>query len=180
MLNVMVFSNMRRFVALVPRINPILQTNYQQQLNSLLYCHILKNSNLAALTSSTSRLFNTGSRFFNASNRKSQFVRAQIIKALNCSRTKAVIRIDKKSITAKPTMTLNQAKNTCEIGARHAREGATTVTQSPAAETASIFKRFKEAYKQHGKILICTHAVTSIGWYSGFFMLSKGYLIQIY
>ena len=38
----------------------------------------------------------------------------------------------------------------------------------------SIFKRFKEAYKQHGKILLWCHVITCCGWIVGFFLLSEG------
>lgn len=37
----------------------------------------------------------------------------------------------------------------------------------------SIFKRFKEAYKQHGKILIWCHFISCWGWVIGFFFLAK-------
>ena len=47
-------------------------------------------------------------------------------------------------------------------------------SQSPAAPPSnSIFKRFKEAYKQHGKILIWCHVVTCCGWITGLFVLAK-------
>jgi hypothetical protein len=36
-----------------------------------------------------------------------------------------------------------------------------------------IFKRFKSAYKQHGKVLIYTHIVTCCGWITGFYLLSQ-------
>lgn len=52
---------------------------------------------------------------------------------------------------------------------------ATLNTQKLAEEKSlSIFKRFKEAYKQHGKILIWCHVITCCGWITGFFFLSKG------
>ncbi|CAF0969037.1 unnamed protein product [Brachionus calyciflorus] len=38
----------------------------------------------------------------------------------------------------------------------------------------SIFKRFKEAYKQHGKILLWCHFISCWGWVIGFFFLAKG------
>ncbi len=37
----------------------------------------------------------------------------------------------------------------------------------------SIFRRFKDAYKQHGKVLIYVHITTCFGWIIGFFALSK-------
>ncbi len=40
-------------------------------------------------------------------------------------------------------------------------------------QSLSIFKRFKEAYKQHGKVLIYCHITTCFGWIIGFFFLSK-------
>lgn len=54
----------------------------------------------------------------------------------------------------------------------------TTTKITPTGTTSTttsigIFKRFKEAYKQHGKVLIACHVLTSIGWYVGFFFLSK-------
>ncbi len=41
------------------------------------------------------------------------------------------------------------------------------------ASQKSIFKRFKDAYKQHGKVLIYVHIATCFGWIIGFFALSK-------
>ena len=46
---------------------------------------------------------------------------------------------------------------------------ANTTTQ---AQSLSIFKRFKEAYKQHGQVLIYTHIVLCCGWIVGFYFLS--------
>jgi hypothetical protein len=47
-------------------------------------------------------------------------------------------------------------------------------TSLPKTEQSlSIFKRFKEAYKQHGKVLIYCHITTCFGWIIGFFLLSK-------
>lgn len=37
------------------------------------------------------------------------------------------------------------------------------------SQSLSIFKRFKEAYRQHGKILIWVHVLTCMGWMTGFF-----------
>lgn len=45
----------------------------------------------------------------------------------------------------------------------------------------SIFKRFKEAYNKHGKVLIAVHIVTSCSWVTSFFILSSfGYDITIF
>lgn len=41
------------------------------------------------------------------------------------------------------------------------------------AASKSIFKRFKDAYKQHGKVLIYVHIATCFGWVLGFFALSN-------
>ena len=46
-------------------------------------------------------------------------------------------------------------------------------TKANDPSSTSIFKRFKEAYKQHGKILIAVHFTTGAGWVFGFFLLSK-------
>lgn len=43
------------------------------------------------------------------------------------------------------------------------------------AAKKSIFKRFKDAYKQHGKVLIYVHVATSISWVLSFFALSHRY-----
>jgi hypothetical protein len=37
----------------------------------------------------------------------------------------------------------------------------------------NIFKRFKDAYRKHGKVLILVHLVSSVGWISSFYVLSK-------
>lgn len=52
---------------------------------------------------------------------------------------------------------------------------ATTVAEQQAvnATSLSIFKRFKEAYKAQGKVLIYCHIVTCCGWMVGFYFLSK-------
>lgn len=47
------------------------------------------------------------------------------------------------------------------------------VAESTKAQTLSIFQRFKEAYKQHGKILIYCHIITCCGWFAGFFVLAE-------
>lgn len=39
--------------------------------------------------------------------------------------------------------------------------------------SVSIFKRFKDAYKQHGKILVGCHFISSWGWVISFFFLAK-------
>jgi len=45
----------------------------------------------------------------------------------------------------------------------------------------SVFERFKDAYKQHGKVLIAVHIVTSCTWVTSFFILSNfGYDITIF
>ena len=36
-----------------------------------------------------------------------------------------------------------------------------------------IVQRFKDAYKEYGKILIGVHLVTSIGWFGGFYYMAK-------
>ena len=43
-------------------------------------------------------------------------------------------------------------------------------------QSASIFTRFKEAYKQHGKVLVCCHLVLCVGWITGFYILSTWYV----
>lgn len=40
-------------------------------------------------------------------------------------------------------------------------------------DSGNIFKRFKIAYKQHGKILIICHLISSWGWIVSFFFLAK-------
>ncbi|XP_076469820.1 protein FAM210A-like [Babylonia areolata] len=46
---------------------------------------------------------------------------------------------------------------------------------TPAGEeNLSIFKRFKRAYKEHGKILVMVHVATSIVWYGSFYALARG------
>lgn len=45
--------------------------------------------------------------------------------------------------------------------------------ESAKAQTFSIFQRFKQAYKQHGKILIYCHILTCCGWFAGFFVLAE-------
>ena len=40
-------------------------------------------------------------------------------------------------------------------------------------KSPGIFKRFKDAYKEYGKVLIAVHAVTSICWYGSFYYAAK-------
>ncbi|KAJ8303552.1 hypothetical protein KUTeg_019948 [Tegillarca granosa] len=37
----------------------------------------------------------------------------------------------------------------------------------------SIFQRFKKAYKEHGKILVCVHIATSTVWFGSFYYAAK-------
>ena len=37
----------------------------------------------------------------------------------------------------------------------------------------SLFARFKDAYKKHGKVLIITHVILSCGWFGGFYWLAE-------
>ena len=43
-------------------------------------------------------------------------------------------------------------------------------SKEPAQEqSVSIFQRFKNAYKEYGKVLIGVHCVTSAGWFGMFY-----------
>jgi len=46
-------------------------------------------------------------------------------------------------------------------------------------ENPGILQRFREAYKQYGKILVCVHVVTSALWISGFYYAAVRYFIVI-
>ncbi|XP_062575586.1 protein FAM210A-like [Saccostrea cucullata] len=51
-------------------------------------------------------------------------------------------------------------------------------TKATAVETEklSVFKRFKQTYKEHGKVLVGVHLVTSLVWYGSFYLiLSSGF-----
>ena len=53
-----------------------------------------------------------------------------------------------------------------------AKCGTTTgpiATKEVCEEKLSIFKRFKRAYKEHGKVLVAVHVATSIVWYGSFY-----------
>ena len=50
-------------------------------------------------------------------------------------------------------------------------KGDLNTTSGGQQQSLSIFKRFKEAYKQHGKVLIYCHLTTCVGWMIGFFCL---------
>lgn len=39
----------------------------------------------------------------------------------------------------------------------------------------SLFAKFKDAYKKHGKVLIITHVILSCGWAVGFYALAQRY-----
>jgi hypothetical protein len=64
----------------------------------------------------------------------------------------------------------NQNRSNLSNAGKH--EASTPAEQQQVK--LSIFKRFKEAYKQHGKILIWTHVFACCGWIVGLFFLSKG------
>ncbi|XP_061166615.1 uncharacterized protein C18orf19 homolog A-like [Saccostrea echinata] len=54
----------------------------------------------------------------------------------------------------------------------------TTKAADAAAETEklSVFKRFQKTYKEHGKVLVGVHLVTSLVWYGSFYLtLSSGF-----
>ena len=48
-------------------------------------------------------------------------------------------------------------------------ENDSSVPESLVEEKTGILKRFREAYKQYGKILVCVHVVTSAMWIGGFY-----------
>lgn len=76
---------------------------------------------------------------------------------------------------ARPPLKLNILKqfeiNNTKWPIKYSNRYAETKANDP--QSSSIFKRFKEAYKQHGKILIAVHFTTGAGWVFGFFLLSK-------
>ncbi|KAK3086206.1 hypothetical protein FSP39_015197 [Pinctada imbricata] len=45
-------------------------------------------------------------------------------------------------------------------------------TGHESGEKLTIFQRFKQTYKEHGKILIGVHLVTSAGWFGSFFYIA--------
>lgn len=53
------------------------------------------------------------------------------------------------------------------------KESAAKEAVPKQKESNSIFKRFKDAYKQHGKVLIYVHITTCCGWITGLFFLAK-------
>lgn len=120
------------------------------------------------------RLVNTSSRSLNLNHRKNYFIKPQLMKLATNGKIsmKSVIRIDKKNININPSN--NQQLKANGSGETANNSAPTAGTVGTQQKSASIFKRFKEAYKQHGKILIWTHAITCCGWITGFFMLSKG------
>lgn len=54
-----------------------------------------------------------------------------------------------------------------------ASNSTSTTAEAQQASSKSILKRFKDAYKQHGKVLIAVHVVASFGWIFSFFALAK-------
>lgn len=104
---------------------------------------------------------------FGSSRRSFDVFRAnQMIKNLNSQQkpSNPVLKVDKKTLTVKTTESKPGAEKSAKTTA--------------AAGTVSIFKRFKEAYKQHGKILIWTHLVTSVGWTCGFLLLARRFVVS--
>ena len=72
------------------------------------------------------------------------------------------------------------ANNSKQINNSQHRQNNNSQGPNPAnnstkgeAGNLSIFKRFKEAYKQHGKILIWCHVVTCCGWIVAFYCLAR-------
>ena len=52
------------------------------------------------------------------------------------------------------------------------RSSSNSEKVSEEVKNKSIFSRFKDAYKQHGKVLIYCHIASSFGWVFSFFALS--------
>ncbi|KAL8608779.1 hypothetical protein ACOMHN_065516 [Nucella lapillus] len=52
--------------------------------------------------------------------------------------------------------------------------GSEPAEETVPEEKLSIFKRFKRAYKEHGKILVAVHVATSIVWYGSFYVIARG------
>jgi hypothetical protein len=48
-----------------------------------------------------------------------------------------------------------------------------TMVVNEAEQQLGIFKRFKDAYKKHGKVLIICHVTTCIGWVIGLYLLAE-------
>lgn len=48
----------------------------------------------------------------------------------------------------------------------------TIISNAEAEVPAGIFKRFKAAYKQHGKVLLACHVVLCGFWFTGFYFLA--------
>ena len=46
-------------------------------------------------------------------------------------------------------------------------------TTNAPQQSPGLFQRFKDAYKEYGKVLIGVHAVTSCMWYGGFYYMAK-------
>ena len=53
------------------------------------------------------------------------------------------------------------------------KEGTVKEETTAGEENLSIFKRFKRAYKEHGKILVAVHVATSIVWYGSFYTAAR-------
>lgn len=66
---------------------------------------------------------------------------------------------------------INSRRNVGQINNNPSTKNLGESTQQPKL---SIFKRFKEAYKQHGKVLIYCHLINCSGWMVGLFFLAKG------
>jgi hypothetical protein len=53
--------------------------------------------------------------------------------------------------------------------------GSEDLSQKDEPEKLSIFQRFKRTYKEHGKILVGVHLVTSCVWYGSFYYIASRY-----
>jgi hypothetical protein len=67
---------------------------------------------------------------------------------------------------------LKRVYNTGSNPVQETKTPTPSTATTTEAQSKSIFKRFKEAYKQHGQVLIYTHIVLCCGWIVSFYFLS--------
>ncbi len=93
--------------------------------------------------------------------------------SIKTTQTQLQNRTTSNRLIDKRTKNLVSRENYFSSEINKAKETIANNTQAAEASSLSIFKRFKDAYKQHGKVLVGVHILASFGWIFSFFALAK-------
>ncbi|XP_016923735.1 uncharacterized protein C18orf19 homolog A isoform X1 [Drosophila suzukii] len=87
----------------------------------------------------------------------------------------ATIRFNHKSANPAAAAAPSPAVNSSSAGDKDAKAANSTSSSDLFGEAANmgLFAKFKHMYKQYWYVLIPVHVLTSVGWFGGFYYLSK-------